>query len=70
MTDQDLLQRYNYDAFVKENFEPWNRFDDSPPLSEKLQDFPLWRLEDRSETSLAELWRAQRLLVVEFGSFT
>lgn len=70
MPDADLLTRYNYDAFVPEKFEPWDRFDESPPIGEKLPSFPLWRLEDRGETSLAELWQAHRYLVVEFGSFT
>ena len=35
MTDNDLLQRYNYDAFIPESFGPWMRFDESPPLAQK-----------------------------------
>jgi hypothetical protein len=70
MTDTDLLQRYNYDAFVPEKFEPWLNFDASPPLSQLAPDFPLWRLEDRQQTSLKEIWSAHSYTVVEFGSFT
>ena len=32
MADADLLTRYNYDEFVPAKFEPWLRFDESPPL--------------------------------------
>ena len=70
MSDPDLLKRYNYDDFVPEKFGPWNRFDESPPLDQAAPSFPLRRLEDRSQIELAELWKAQRYLVVEFGSFT
>lgn len=42
MTAQDLISRYNYDAFVPENFEPWLNFEESPPLGRKGPDFPLW----------------------------
>ncbi|MEE8523028.1 MAG: hypothetical protein V3T72_03780 [Thermoanaerobaculia bacterium] len=46
MSDAELLSRYNYDAFDPEKFEPWMRFDHSPPVGEKAPSFPLWRLED------------------------
>ncbi|GJM44521.1 MAG: hypothetical protein DHS20C21_13630 [Gemmatimonadota bacterium] len=69
MTDSDLLARYNYDSFVPELFEPWMRFDESPPLGEPAPDFPLWDL-DSQESSLVAQWSAHRYLVVEFGSFT
>ncbi|MBZ0267026.1 hypothetical protein K8I85_02620 [bacterium] len=69
MTDRDLLERYNYDAFVPEKFEPWMRFAESPPLAEPAPDFPLRTL-DGAETSLAAQWKEHRHLVVEFGSFT
>ncbi len=61
--------RYNYHSFVPELFEPWMRFDESPPLGEPAPDFPLWNV-DGEETSLAARWKASRYLVVEFGSFT
>lgn len=69
MHDIDLLSRYNYDAFVPEKFEPWDRFDASPPLGEAAPDFPLWDL-DGNETSLSGVWRNSAYTVVEFGSLT
>ncbi len=69
MTENDLLARYNYHSFIPDLFEPWMRFDESPPIGEFAPDFPLWSLEG-NETSLAETWAAHRYLVVEFGSFT
>ena len=45
MTDNDLLEKYNYDEFVKEKFGPWMRFDKSPRVGEKGHDFPLWQLD-------------------------
>jgi hypothetical protein len=66
----DLLIRYNYDEFVREKFEPWMNFDDSPPVGQPAPSFPLWRMEDESETSLEAIWTANRFTVVEFGSFT
>lgn len=70
MPETDMIRRYNYDSFVPEKFEPWMRFDASPALGEKLPDFPLWRLDDRAETSLRATWEAHRYTIVEFGSFT
>ena len=69
MSDQSLLDRYNYDAFVPEKFTPWMRFDESPPLWEPAPDFPLWHL-DGTETRLSEIWSNHAYTVVEFGSFT
>lgn len=66
---QDVLSRYNYDAFVPEKFEPWMKFETSPPLGQQAPDFPLWRL-DGSETRLSDIWAAHTYTVVEFGSFT
>jgi hypothetical protein len=66
----DLIIRYNYDAFVPEKFQPWMRFDSSPPLGQRAPDFPLWKLKDRSETRLSEVWSTHKYTVVEFGSFT
>ena len=68
--DKDLLRAYNYDEFVADKFMPWMRFDESPPLGTAAPDFPLWRLDDQSETSLGEWWARHLYLVVEFGSFT
>lgn len=70
MADTDLIQRYNYDEFVPEKFNPWMRFDESPPLGQPGPSFPLWRLEDQSETSLEAVLSENRFTVVEFGSFT
>jgi hypothetical protein len=68
--DTDLLRRYNYDSFIPENFEPWMNFDKSPVIGEPAPSFPLWRLDDKSETSLSAIWEQHRFTVVEFGSFT
>ena len=70
MTDTDRIQQYNYDAFIPENFEPWMRFDQSPPLGSPAPDFPLWRLKDQTETSLSAIWSAHPFTIAEFGSFT
>lgn len=67
--DSDLLERYNYDAFIPEKFTPWMNFDQSPPLGERAPDFPLWPLEG-GETRLSAQWSQFTYLVVEFGSFT
>jgi hypothetical protein len=70
VTDNDLTRRYNYDSFIRENFEPWLNFGASPPLGQPAPDFPLWRLEDGNKTSLKEIWSQHTYTVVEFGSFT
>ena len=69
MPDADLLIRYNYDAFVPEKFEPWMRFNESPPLGEFAPDFPLAGL-DGTATRLSEIWSLHAYTIVEFGSFT
>ncbi len=69
MSDNDLLTRYNYDAFVPEKFEPWMNFASSPILGQPAPDFPLTHL-DGSATRLSQLWSANTYSVVEFGSFT
>lgn len=69
MSDPNLLARYNYDAFVPANFEPWMRFDESPPLGRAGPDFPLWSL-DEAATRLSAVWAQAAYSVVEFGSFT
>lgn len=66
----ELLRQYNYDEFLPEKFMPWMRFEESPALGVAAPDFPLWRLEDRARTLLAEWWSKNLYLVVEFGSFT
>lgn len=70
MTDENLVQRYNYDAFVPEKFGPWMNFGASPPLGQPAPDFPLWRLEDGERVLLSEVWSEHQYTVVEFGSFT
>ncbi len=69
MTDSELLIRYNYDEFIPAKFEPWLRFEASPPLGQPAPDFPLWHL-DGSQTRLGEIWSRHTYTVVEFGSFT
>ena len=69
MDDSDLISRYNYDEFVPSKFQPWMRFDASPPLGQPAPDFPLWALEG-TETRLSEVWSRYAYTVVEFGSFT
>jgi hypothetical protein len=69
MSDIDLLTRYNYEAFVPEKFEPWMRFDKSPPLGEPAPDFSLTDL-DGTTTRLSDIWSAHVFTIVEFGSFT
>lgn len=69
MEHNDLLERYNYDAFIPANFEPWMNFDKSPALGQKAPDFPLWTLEGE-ETSLSQQWSQHLYTVVELGSFT
>ncbi len=41
MTAQDLISRYNYDAFVPEKFERWMNVEDSTPLGQRAPDFSL-----------------------------
>ena len=65
----DLLTRYNYDAFTPDKFTPWMNFDQSPALGQAAPDFPLWPLAG-GETRLSALWSQHTYLVVEFGSFT
>lgn len=69
MEPKDLAERYNYDSFVPEKFEPWMNFEQSPPVGQKAPDFPLWTLEG-AERSLSTLWSENTYTVVEFGSFT
>ena len=70
MSDQALLEKYNYDEFVPEKFMPWMRFDESPPIGEPAPDFPLWGADTREETSLSAIWSSNLYTIVEFGSFT
>ncbi len=69
MTDTNLLVRYNYDEFIPAKFEPWMRFESSPPLGKPAPDFPLWHLNER-ETRLSVIWSQHTYTIVEFGSFT
>lgn len=67
--NDDLVKRYNYDIFKHDNFMTWMKWEGSPELGSDAPDFPLWNL-DESETSLSELWKEHKFLIVEFGSFT
>ena len=70
MSDQEFIEKYNYEKFVPDSFMPWMRFDESPPIGEKAPDFPLWNADSREETSLSAIWSANLYTIVEFGSFT
>ena len=69
MSDQEFIERYNYDEFAGNKFRQWMHFDKSPVLGEKAPDFPLWTL-DGDETSLSTIWKSNLYTIVEFGSFT
>lgn len=69
MEHPDLLKRYNYDSFIPENFEPWMRFNESPPVGSIAPNFPLWDLEG-NEIQLSEILSQNNYTVIEFGSFT
>jgi len=69
MAEPSLIERYNYDEFIREKFELGMRFDESPPLGEPAPDFPLWDLDGR-ETRLSGVWSAHAHTILEFGSFT
>ena len=68
--DPDIAARYNYADFVPGKFDQFMHYDKSPVLGEPGPDAPLWKLEDRSETTLSAVWSSHALTVVEFGSFT
>lgn len=61
---------YNYKKFIMPEVEQWLNFENSPATGSIAPDFPLWKLEDQSETSLKDWWSKYTYLVVEFGSFT
>jgi hypothetical protein len=69
MSENDLIERYNYDEFIPEKFEPWMRFSSSPRLGSRGPDYPLWRI-DETETTLGEVLALHVYTIVEFGSFT
>lgn len=64
-----MVDYYNYDEFVPEKFERWLRFDQSPALGSKVENFQLWDLEGNS-ISFEEILNPFQFTVVEFGSFT
>lgn len=70
MSDQELIEKYNYDKFVPEKFMPWMRFNESPALGEKAPDFPLWNANTQEKTNLSAVWSSHAYTIVEFGSFT
>ena len=70
LTEDELLEAYNYDSFVPQKFGPWLRFNESPPVGKPAPDFALWRLEERSQVMFSEIWSANMYTIVEFGSFT
>jgi hypothetical protein len=69
MDKKDLLDLYNYDAFIPEKIQPWMNFEDSPPVGIPAPDFPLWD-HHQNRTSLREIWSQFTYTIVEFGSFT
>lgn len=68
-SQQNLIERYNYDEFRVPKFTEFMSFSSSPDLGTKAPDFPLWSLESE-ETSLLAIIKQNLLTVVEFGSFT
>ncbi|MBW6474427.1 MAG: hypothetical protein K0B14_14975 [Anaerolineaceae bacterium] len=68
-TPKKMSDLYNYDEFVPEKFERWMRFDKSPALGLKVNNFNLWDLEG-IQTNLVEILDQSQFTVVEFGSFT
>lgn len=70
MNNLDLIEQYNYDAYVPEQFEQWLNFENSPQIGRVSLDFPLWRLDDGTKTSLSAIWASYLYTVVEFGSIT
>lgn len=69
MEETNSLPDYNYDSFVPEKFEPWMRFDQSPPLGERGPNSTLYTL-DEEKILLSDIWGDSLYTVVEFGSFT
>ena len=65
----NTVDLYNYDEFVPEKFERWMRFEHSPVLGEKIENFTLWDLEGEN-TTLESILNKYQFTVVEFGSFT
>lgn len=61
---------YNYEKFIVPDVEQWLNFEHSPKTGSTAPDFPLWILENQTETSLKSWWSKYTYLVVEFGSFT
>ncbi len=70
VAEGDLLADYNYESFTPRHYEPWMRFDQSPPLGERAPSLPLQRLDDREDVQLGQLWKQHLYTIVEFGSFT
>ena len=70
--DQDtLVERYNYSRFEHETFGPWlASFESAPHAGDRVGDFELFDLADRSALRLAEVLRRNTFTVLEFGSFT
>ena len=69
MTDNQLIQQYNYDEFTPEKVFRWLRFDESPTVGQPAPDFPLWDLAGQ-KTRLSDIWSSNQYTIVEFGSFT
>lgn len=69
MTKDSLVQRYNYHSFLPHLFEPWMRFDQSPPLGKRGPNFALYTLNEM-KVHLSDIWGETLYTVVEFGSFT
>lgn len=63
------VEDYNYPIFHRRYFDKLMNWDIAPPVGSDAPDFPLWQL-DGTETSLSTLWKDQKFLIVEFGSFT
>ena len=69
MTHKNLTDKYNYNSFVRKNFEPLMNFDNSPSIGQPAPDFPLLYL-NGDKTLLSSIWSDFDLTIIEFGSFT
>lgn len=69
MTKADKKINYNFETFSRESLMPIVDYGNSPLVGKAAPDFPLWDLEG-NEINLAEFWKANDMIVIEFGSFT
>lgn len=69
MGEKSLIEKYNYESFTPDNFQPWMRFDESPTLGKRGPTFTLLTLQEE-KVRISDIWGEHLYTVVEFGSFT